>query len=64
MNFSKVLCIVLIDKKKTRNKSKLPIYLLKFFPIIVDKYFDFIGNYFFKKGKKSYIGTLKKMSKN
>ena len=43
-----------------RNKSKLPIYLLKFFPIIVDKYFDFIANYSFKKGKKSYIGTLKK----
>jgi hypothetical protein len=59
-----IQCVLLIDKKKTRNKRKLPIYLLNFFPIIVDKYFDFIGNCSFKKGKKSYIGTLKKMSKN
>lgn len=43
-----------------RNKSKLPIYLLKFFPIIVDKYFDFIANYSFKKGKKIVYWHVKK----
>ncbi|MEY4834982.1 MAG: hypothetical protein RI980_1097 [Bacteroidota bacterium] len=60
MNFLQVLCILLIDKKKTRNKSKLLIYLLKFSSIIVDKYFDFFKNFTFKKVKKSYIGTSKK----
>jgi len=60
MNFLQVLCILLIDKKKTRNKSKFLIYLLKFSSIIVDKYFDFFKNFTFKKVKKSYIGTSKK----
>lgn len=36
---------MLIDKKKTRNKSKLTFYLLKFSSFIVDKYFDFVINF-------------------
>lgn len=51
---------MLIDKKKMRNKNENCYYLLKISLHIVDKYFYFIGNFAFKKLKKSYIGTFKK----
>ena len=52
--------ILLIDKKKMRNKNENCYNLLKISLIIVDKYLDFVGKYPFKKRKKSYIGTFKK----